>query len=359
MRNTIKRVLVILSIVSLFATSGFAGGDQAGGMHAVTDHAGRTVMVPDKIERVVVANMPPLTPVYCQFMGAENHLVGMPANSIADTSIARKVVPNFDNIQTGFYARGEINVEELAKLEPDIVFATTYPEHIDVLEKAGFTVVAFDVQKGGIDSLATVGAWYELLGEVFGMQSQAAAVNEYNVSMAATIAARIAQVQEEEKPGVLYLPWFNGQEGSLWTSPSGFAGQFYAETTGARNLGAEVSPDASLSIEEVAAMNPDRIYLGSFDGTVSAAEFYANDIVQQFWGELGAVKNQAVVRLPGGFCNWFQPTADSALSVLWQAKMQHPALFEDIDMARTVKEYYAQYYGVELTDEEVASMIGA
>ena len=329
-----------------------------GELREVEDHAGRTVALPAVIERVVVANMPPLTPVYCQFMGQENRLVGMPSNSIQDNTISHKIVPNLDNIATGFYAQGEINVEELAKLEPDVVLVSTFADHIELLERAGFTVIAFDVQRGGIDSLATVDAWYALLGQIFGMESQAKAISAYNIGVKEMIDQRLASIADEDMPTVLYLPWFTGEDGSMWTSPTGFVGEFYAQVTRAHNVGADASPNASLSVEEVAALNPSIIYLGSFIGSADEEVFYNSELVQSFWSDLNAVKNQQVYQLPGGFCNWFQPTADSALSLLLQAKINHPAAFEDVDMTQSIRAYYQDFYGVEIADEEIAAMCG-
>ena len=37
----------------------------------------------------------------------------------------------------------------------------------------------------------------------------------------------------------------------------------------------------------------------------------------------------------------------------WMAKQMHPDLFEDLDIEQEVREYYAQFYGIELTDEQL------
>ena len=42
--------------------------------------------------------------------------------------------------------------------------------------------------------------------------------------------------------------------------------------------------------------------------------------------------------------------------LLWMAKENHPELFEDIDMNRTVKDFYKRFYGFSPSDEEIASV---
>ena len=53
---------------------------------------------------------------------------------------------------------------------------------------------------------------------------------------------------------------------------------------------------------------------------------------------------------------WYVTCSDSALMLLWMAKENHPELFEDIDMNRTVKDFYKRFYGLSLSDEEAASV---
>ena len=42
--------------------------------------------------------------------------------------------------------------------------------------------------------------------------------------------------------------------------------------------------------------------------------------------------------------------------LLWMAKENHPEFFEDIDMNRTVKDFYKRFYELSLSDEEAASV---
>ena len=74
------------------------------------------------------------------------------------------------------------------------------------------------------------------------------------------------------------------------------------------------------------------------------------------WSPVEAVKQKAVRKLPLGMYRWYVTCSDSALMLLWMAKENHPELFEDIDMNRTVKDFYKRFYGLSLSDGEAASV---
>ena len=47
------------------------------------------------------------------------------------------------------------------------------------------------------------------------------------------------------------------------------------------------------------------------------------------------------------------------LNILWLAKVLHPDLFADLDLAAEVKEYYSIFYDYELTDEQAADLLNS
>ena len=44
---------------------------------------------------------------------------------------------------------------------------------------------------------------------------------------------------------------------------------------------------------------------------------------------------------------------DSPLTLLWLAKEHHPKLFSDIDMNQEIKDFYKNFYKLELTDADI------
>jgi len=51
-----------------------------------------------------------------------------------------------------------------------------------------------------------------------------------------------------------------------------------------------------------------------------------------------------------GGSRWDPPGVETPLMVKWLAKIQHPQLFEDLDMRKEVSDFYKEVYGFELTE---------
>ena len=72
---------------------------------------GNEIVIPERVERVVIASVWPLASVYCLYMGSTEKLVGLdPAIiSAARNSALIKVFPDIVNIPSGFAKNGNIN----------------------------------------------------------------------------------------------------------------------------------------------------------------------------------------------------------------------------------------------------------
>ena len=94
------------------------------GTHIVTDHNGNEVAVPDNAERIVVCDIYPLPSVLTVFFDSADKIVGMaqPSMTAAQNGLLGELYPELLDAQTGFIDGSDINMEELLKLEPDVVF---------------------------------------------------------------------------------------------------------------------------------------------------------------------------------------------------------------------------------------------
>ena len=74
------------------------------------------------------------------------------------------------------------------------------------------------------------------------------------------------------------------------------------------------------------------------------------------WSAVDAVENQRVYKMPLGMYRSYTPGADTPVTLLWLAKTAYPDRFADIDIIAETKTYYSEVFGVELTDEQAASI---
>ena len=81
-----------------------------------------------------------------------------------------------------------------------------------------------------------------------------------------------------------------------------------------------------------------------------------NTIDNADWGSVKAVQDGEVYKIPLGMYRWYPPSSDTPLMLEWFAKQMYPEKFEDVDMNTEVKEYYSEFYGIELTDEDVTTI---
>ena len=96
----------------------------------IVDHAGVEVEVPTKINRIVVGNTWPLASALSVYLGGADKIVGMHPASMgaAENGLLKEVYPEILNAKTDFIKDSQINIEELLKLNPDVVIGVSKEE---------------------------------------------------------------------------------------------------------------------------------------------------------------------------------------------------------------------------------------
>ena len=74
------------------------------------------------------------------------------------------------------------------------------------------------------------------------------------------------------------------------------------------------------------------------------------------WSGIQAVRNRRVYKMPLGMYRSYTPGADTPVTLLWMAKTAYPELFADIDILEETKAYYKEVFGIELTEDQAASI---
>lgn len=344
------------SPTSQAASSGAASSAQASAAETrvITDHAGNKVTLPKEINRVVISSILPLPSVFCLFDGAADKLVGMDPSSMAaaKNSILPKVHPEVLKASTDFLKDGTINIEELIKLKPDVVFySADNKTDYEALKKAGIPAVGFSTSKFEYDPVKTFDGWVSLLGEVFGQQKEAESIAQYGYQVQKDIAEKLQSAGSAlKKPKVLIL--FRYDSGTIKTSGSNFFGEKWMEQTGGDNVAKDLKGMAQINMEQVYAWDPDIIYITNFS-PYQPEDLYQNTISGFDWSKVKAVKEKKVYKFPLGMYRWFPPASDTPLVLQWLASKNQPELFKEVNMTAEIKKYYKEYYNYSLTEEEV------
>ncbi len=373
-----KKILSILLAVALLLSLAACGASENGGSDqtasnssqteenqtqdnqssgdtiTVVDHLDRTVEVPAKIERIAVCDIYPLPSVLSIFFDSAEKIVGMagPSMTAAQNSLLSELYPEILNAETGFIDGNQVNMEELLKLQPDVVFfSASEPEQGRLLEENGFAAVAISVNKWDYDAIETLNQWIALLSQIFPDNDKTATVQAASEEIYQMIQERLADLPEEERQQVFFL--FQYDQSQILTSGAHFFGQWWADSIGTVNVAQEIDKDNSVpvNLEQVYAWNPDVIFITNFT-TAQPEDLYQNTVGTYDWSGIDAVKNQRVYKMPLGMYRSYTPGVDTPITLLWLAKTVYPELFEDIDLTEQVVAYYEDVFGVTLTAEQ-------
>lgn len=334
-------------------------GEQTGEeTHVIVDHLGIEVEIPYEVDRIAVGNILPLPSVLTVFFDSADKIVGMSPNSMsaAENGLLGELYPEILDTETGYMNGSDINLEELMNLEPDVVFySASQPDQGEQLRDAGFAAVALSVNEWEYNAIETLNQWIALLSEIFPENDKTEIVEQYSDEIYKMVQERVAKIPEEERERVFFL--FKYSDTEMATSGKNFFGQFWADAIGAINAAEEIETDnqAAVNMEQVYVWNPTTIFITNFTAA-QPEDLYENAIGNYDWSAVSAVQNEKVYKMPLGMYRSYTPGADTPVTLLWFAKTTYPELFEDIDIIQETKNYYAEVFGVTLTDAQAASI---
>ena len=325
------------------------------GTRIITDQTGTEVEIPEEVHRVVVSSIFPVPSVFCLFRGSADEIVGMhpQAMSAAKNSFLINLYPEIANADTSFVENGEINVEQLLTLEPDmVIFSAANKDERALYESAGIPAVAFSPSIAGFDTVETYASWVQLLGQIYGEEDNANAIVEDARAIAEKVKAKSAEIPEEDKPSVLIL--FNYDESGIKAAGSGSFGEYWINAAGGVNAAAEIKGQTEVNMEQIYAWDPDIILITNF--IQYTPDDLINNTVSEDWSGVSAVANGKVYKVPLGMYRWYPASSDAALSLEWVAKTIQPDVYADIDLDSDIKEYFKKHYDIELSDEDIQTI---
>ncbi|MBR4768201.1 MAG: ABC transporter substrate-binding protein [Lachnospiraceae bacterium] len=320
------------------------------------DHAGNEITVPEEINRIVVCDIYPLPSILTVFFDSAEKIVGMagPSMVAAKNSLLSELYPAILDADTSFINGTEVNIEELLKLNPDIVFYNAGNKALgQKLKEAGLTGFAMSAGKWGYDALETLDQWIATFDQLFPKNAKAEIVEKYGKDVQALVNERIGKLSE--KSSALFLFQYNENQVVVNGRPS--FGSWWSEAIGLNNTVSEKTEANSLPVtmEEVYAMDPDILFITNFN-TASVDDILNNAVGSYDWSPIKAVKNHRVYKMPLGMYRSYTSGVDSPVALLWLAKAAYPEAFEDVDITSYTKDYYSAVFGITLTDDQANSI---
>jgi len=358
MKKVISLLLAALFVISAVSCGTVKDTSTETATHTVTDHDGNEVTLPLEVNRVVVCDILPLPSVLAIFFNSADKIVGMSGTSMgaAENGLLGELYPEILNAETGFIDGSTVNTEELLKLQPDVVFYNASRKELgQQLRDAGFPAVAVSVNKWEYNCIETLNNWISLLSQIFPDSDKVETVEKYSNEVYDMVQQRVSQIPEDEREQVLFL--YQYSDTNILTSGKLFFGQWWADAIGTSNVAEELSTDNSVAVnmEQIYAWDPSLIFITNFT-TAFPEDLYNNTVGAYDWSAIDAVVNQRVYKMPLGMYRSYTPGVDTPITLLWLAKTAYPEYFSDIDVIAETKNYYKEVFGVELTDEQAASI---
>lgn len=320
----------------------------------ITDQLGRHVVIPEKVDRIVILMHHAL--IISLELGAKDQIVGVLERWPKYISAGiKKAWPEIDDIPTPGDLR-TVNIEEVLKLNPDLVIVTHYA--IETVGKqlatVGVPVIGISLYKAEYEEASVLNpklkdpdkAYTEglfegimLLGRILDKTPRARLLVERIKENRKLVEDRIDDLDKSERK-TTYMAYPN-----LYTMGHGKYAMVIMERSGGINVAAEMNGYKKVNMEDVLNWNPEVIF------TQQRYAFVSDEIQKtDAWKPIKAVKTGQVYITPEYVKPWGHPCPESlALGELWMAKKLHPDLFNDIDMQQWVDEFYRTFYGVSYT----------
>ena len=314
---------------------------------SITDATGRTIIAPDRVQRVYPAGPPAGVEIYTlapDLLAGWLEPIPLDAREFLLPEIAaRPEIPRL----TG---RGDakINLEALKSFKPDLIVDIgdvndSYKSLAErVQQESGLPYVLID---GHLDKMA---ASYRTLGQLFGRTEDAEKLARITDETIAAITSRVASVPSDARPRVYYARDHTGlvtaQAGSMVTEPIAFLG--------ARNVAGEKRGGQTVTtVAQIAEWNPNIII-------ASNPEFMTLVRSDPAWAAIAAVKNGRVhlsPKLPFGWVD-YPPAVNRLIGLWWLGKIFYPERFPE-DIKAQARDFYSAFYHVTPTAAQIDRLL--
>ena len=312
-----------------------------------TDAAGRTVTIPDKVNKVVAAGPPAAVLIYVL---APEKLAGwVKAPSAKDKDFLLPEAQKLPVLGRLTGKDGAANIEAIKKAKPDLVIdvGTVDPSYVALANKVqketGIPYVLID------GSLPKTMNALRQVGDLLDVTDRADKLATYVDERFKDLAVAVELTPEKNRPRIYYG---RGPKG-LQTGSAGSINTEIIDMLGAKNVAASAGKAGLIDVTaaQVAGWNPDIIL-------IEDADFFKTIKTDPAWMSLKAVKDGKVFKAPGLPFGWFDspPGVNRLMGLIWLEAIIYPKHFDLSDLRADIRDFYDEFYQVDLMDEDLEEL---
>lgn len=346
-------LLAVLSACGQDPAATAAGGAaaEAPAERVVVDHWDREVTIPATVERAVVMEWEGLVTKSMQIFGITDKIVGVDTATKKQT-FRNAVIPAIADATDIGSAWSGVNYEELAVLDPDVVFLEAWvaseedqqlhSDEVEKIEALGFPVIVF-LSPSNFDEPDISTAWehIEMVGEVFGHEAEASELVARLESELEVVRERTEDIAEEDRTDVVLFATVDNILGE-----KSIQSYLLTEIVNANNIAGE-GTFITVSEEQLLALDPEALIILGHDGYLDPELVYAGEQVGLNWSNLQqmqALQDERMVSL--GYDEW-RATIETPIALLKMASVIYPEKFADIDVEARELAFYEDVYGMQ------------
>jgi iron complex transport system substrate-binding protein len=243
---------------------------------------------------------------------------------------------------------GAINLEETLKNRPDILFIspeTASDERaVNKLKLTGipFYAPSFNTMEEQISAVNEI-------GKILGREKRAGEYEKFYHTVLEIVGKRLETVKEKKRVyySILEVNRTFGENtlGYYWLGAAGLVNNVLDEKLKISNN------KYFISLEQIIAMDPEIILANE-----ESAE--KEILTSKKFRSIDAVKNRRVYKMPNGISRWGHSTSvETPLAILWTAMKVYPGRFTDIDIEKSVKDFYKRFFNIELDKNTIGKII--
>ncbi len=330
--------LALVIIIVLLIIFSFPASEKKTHFRTIKDMTGNKVQIPYNINRIVTA-MYPIATQLVFLTESQDKLAGISDFDINDAMI--KIYPQIEKIYRPLrHGNGDVTVEEIIKINPDVLFLSKRnPQNINFV-KLGIPSVFLT-----LENPEQLMQGIELVGSIMHKQERAQKVICYFRERLEYIRNKTSTIKNKKKV------YYAGPD-MLSTAGGDFYQNFIIEYAGGINVAREHRGGwSNISLEQLIFWNPDLIFIGNY-GTAKIKDF-TND---KRLGSLSAIQSKEVYKSPHYIGGWDVPNPESILGIMWLANKLYPKEV-CFDMQEEIKMFYTVCYGYRPDNKDMVKIL--
>lgn len=341
-KRWISFTLILVSLVSILTGCTTANAPETSKTRTVVDMSGHSVEVPEKVNSYISLWVGSVT-ITLMLDHGEN-MVGC-SETASSYPMFDRACKNTRDIN--YFSNDAITLEGILETGAEVVFYRG-KDNADLAEKlikAG--IAAIDVEFNTYNEMMDA---IDIMADVLNTNYARETASKYRTYANEMIgkAQAIGNTVQDKKSIIVIRDTSNLRAYGV----NRFAGR-WATLCGGDYALKEGDPDGyvNLTSEQLVEYDPEIIV---FVIPGEAKKFIADSK----WSSLTAVKNGHVYENPSAIGTWSNHGSECVLQFGWAMEKLYPE-YSDFDLVQEVKDFYNEFYAMELTDSEIVAVINA